>query len=285
VRAKHHEVSTAAGCDGAGVSSRPSVPEALAGSGSAAVRCKVPQVLAIFWITKALTTALGESTSDYLVHAMPPAAAVLLGFVAFCGALAVQLRAPGYSAVRYWLAVAMVGVFGTMAADVLHVGFAVPYPVSAVLFLVVLAAVFVGWQRTEGTLSVHSVVTRRRELFYWAAVVATFALGTAVGDLTATSFGLGYLPSAVLFAALIAVPALWYRFGGLNPVAAFWGAYVLTRPLGASVADWLGKPVGEHGLGLGAGPVSLAFAVVLAVIVAYLARSRADSPPDYVTGG
>jgi uncharacterized membrane-anchored protein len=101
---------------------------------------------------------------------------------------------------------------------------------------------------------------------------------------TATSFGLGYLPSALLFAALIGVPALWYRFGGLNPVAAFWGAYVLTRPLGASVADWLGKPVGEHGLGLGAGPVSLAFAVILAVIVAYLARSRADSPRDSVTG-
>jgi uncharacterized membrane-anchored protein len=243
---------------------------------------KVPQVLAVFWITKALTTAFGESTSDFLVHAIAPVPAVLLGFVAFCVALVVQLRAARYSAACYWFAVAMVGVFGTMAADVLHVGFGVPYPVSAVLFVIALAAVFVGWYRVEGTLSVHSIVTTRRELFYWAAVVATFALGTAAGDLTAYTFGLGYLASAVLFAALIAVPALWYRFGGLNPVAAFWGAYVLTRPLGASVADWLGKPTGVGGLGLGAGPVSLLLAAVIVAIVAYLVRSRADAPRDDV---
>ena len=240
--------------------------------------CKVPQVLAVFWVTKALTTAFGESTSDFLVHAISPVPAVLLGFVAFCVALVVQLRAPRYNAACYWFAVAMVGVFGTMAADVLHVGFGVPYPASAVLFVVALAAVFVSWYRVEGTLSVHTIVTRRRELFYWAAVVATFALGTAAGDLTAYSFGLGYLTSAVLFAALICVPALWYRFGGLNPVVAFWSAYVLTRPLGASVADWLGKPTGDGGLGLGAGPVSLAFAVVIVAIVVHLVRSRADAP-------
>lgn len=262
------------------MSSHRSAPTAPSTPAGTTLGNKVPQVLAIFWITKALTTALGESTSDYLVHAMPPVAAVLLGFVAFCAALVFQLRARQYSAVRYWLAVAMVGVFGTMAADVLHVGFGVPYAVSAVLFLVVLAGVFVLWQRTEGTLSVHTIVTPRRELFYWAAVVSTFALGTAVGDLTATSFGLGYLASAVLFAALIAVPALWHRFGHLNPIAAFWGAYVLTRPLGASVADWLGKPTDERGLGLGAGAVSLVFAVVLVVIVAVLARTGADAPRD-----
>jgi uncharacterized membrane-anchored protein len=241
---------------------------------------KVPRVAAIFWLTKALTTAMGESTSDYLVHALAPVVAVLLGFVAFCVALAVQLRAPRYAAARYWFAVAMVGVFGTMAADVLHVGFGVPYPVSAVLFVVVLAAVFLGWHRLEGTLSVHSIVTRRRELFYWAAVVATFALGTAVGDLTAHSFGLGYLASAGLFAALIAVPALWYRIGGLNPVVAFWWAYVLTRPFGASVADWLGKPVSDGGVGLGAGVTSALLALTIVVVVIYLQRTRADAPTD-----
>jgi uncharacterized membrane-anchored protein len=241
---------------------------------------KVPQVLAIFWVTKALTTALGESTSDFLVHAMPPVAAVLLGFVAFCIALTVQLRARRYSAARYWFSVAMVGVFGTMAADVLHVGFGVPYPVSATLFAVALVAVFVGWYRLEGTLSVHSIDTPRRELFYWAAVVVTFALGTAVGDLTAYTVGLGYAASVVLFAALITVPALGYRFFALNAVAAFWSAYVLTRPLGASVADWLGKPAADGGVGVGAGVVSIVLAAVIAAIVVYLARSGADAPQD-----
>lgn len=239
---------------------------------------KVPRVIAVFWLTKALTTAMGESTSDYLVHAIPPVAAVLLGFVGFCVALTLQLRAPEYSAARYWFAVAMVGVFGTMAADVLHVAFHVPYVASAVLFALVLAGVFVGWYRTEGTLSVHEVTNRRRELFYWAAVVATFALGTAVGDLTAYTVGLGYLASAVLFAVLIAVPAIGYRLLALNAVTAFWTAYVLTRPLGASVADWLGKPTVDRGVGLGAGPVSLVLAGLIVAIVVHLVRSRADAP-------
>ncbi len=241
---------------------------------------KVPRVAAIFWITKALTTAMGESTSDFLVHALNPVPAVLLGFVAFCVALVVQLRASSYSAARYWFAVSMVGVFGTMAADVLHVGFGVPYPVSAALFVIVLAGVFVTWHRVEGTLSVHTIVTRRRELFYWAAVVATFALGTAVGDLTAHSFGLGYLASAAMFAALIAVPALWHRFGRLDPILAFWWAYVLTRPLGASLADYLGKPTSGGGLGVGAGVTSAALAAVIVAIVIYLQRTGADAPQE-----
>lgn len=241
---------------------------------------KVPRVAVIFWVTKALTTAMGESTSDFLVHAISPVVAVLLGFTAFCVALVVQLRAPGYTAARYWFAVSMVGVFGTMAADVLHVGFGVPYPVSAVLFVLVLAGVFVAWHRYEGTLSVHSIVNMRRELFYWAAVVATFALGTAVGDLTAYTFGLGYLASAVLFAALIAVPALWNRFGALNPVLAFWWAYVLTRPLGASVADWLGKPTSSGGVGVGAATVSTLLALTIVAIVVYLQRTGADAPSE-----
>ena len=239
---------------------------------------KVPKVVALFWVTKALTTAFGESTSDWLVHLIAPVAAVLLGFVAFLVGLALQLRAPRYVAWAYWFAVAMVGVFGTMAADVLHVGFHVPYLVSAIVFAVVLAAVFVIWYRCERTLSVHAITTRRRELFYWCAVVGTFALGTAVGDLMATTFGLGYWGSAVLFAVLIGIPAFGYRVLRWNAVACFWTAYVLTRPLGASVADWLGKPVHDHGLGLGAGPVSAAFGLVIVLIVGYLARSHADDP-------
>ena len=207
-------------------------------------------------------------------------AAVLLGFVAFCGSLAWQFRARRYIAVRYWLAVAMVGVFGTMAADVLHVGFHVPYTVSAPLFAIFLAAVFVVWYRSEHTLSVHDVTTTRRECFYWAAVVGTFALGTAAGDLTATTLGLGYLGSAVLFAGLILIPAIGYRFFALNGIAAFWIAYVLTRPVGASVADWLGKPHDAGGLGWGAGPVAVVLGLLIACCVGYLAFTRADAPRE-----
>jgi uncharacterized membrane-anchored protein len=139
----------------------------------------------MFWIIKGLSTGLGESASDFLVHSIVPELAVILGFIAFVVAMAVQFRQARYVPWSYWLAVVMVGIFGTMAADVLHVAFHVPYVASAILYASVLAIVFVAWRRTEGTLSIHSIDTPRREAFYWAAVVATFAMGTAVGDVTA----------------------------------------------------------------------------------------------------
>ena len=210
-----------------------------------------------FWIVKGLSTAMGESTSDYLVHRIHPVPAVLLGFAGFLVALALQFSMRRYLAWTYWFAVVMVGVFGTMAADVLHVGFGVPYFASATFLAVALAAVFATWQRSEKTLSIHSITTRRRELFYWAAVVATFALGTAAGDLTAYTLHLGYVLSIVLFAAVIAIPAVGYWRLHWNPIFAFWFAYVVTRPLGASFADWMGKPVSLGGLGWGQGRVSL----------------------------
>ncbi len=247
-----------------------------AASGTGAGALRVPEITAYFWIIKALSTAMGESTSDFLVHVMSPVLAVGLGFVAFVGALSLQLSRRRYLAWTYWLAVLMVGVFGTMAADVLHVGFHVPYIASSVLYAIVLAAVFVTWQRTERTLSIHEVDTLRRELFYWAAVVATFAMGTAVGDLTATTFGLGYDYSIVLFAAMIVIPAIGYRWFRWNAVLSFWFAYVVTRPLGASFADWVGKPVSVGGLGVGDGRVSLALTVVIAILVAYLAVTHRD---------
>ena len=141
----------------------------------------------------------------------------------------------------------MVGVFGTMCADVLHVGFGIPYIASTIFFAVVLVVVFRTWYRIEGTLSIHSIHTPRREAFYWAAVLSTFALGTAAGDLTANSLGLGYFGSIWLFAAIIAIPAIGYFRFGMGSVLAFWFAYVVTRPLGASVADWLGKRKGWAG--------------------------------------
>jgi uncharacterized membrane-anchored protein len=241
---------------------------------------KVPEVTAFFWIVKALTTAMGESTSDFLVHEIVPEIAVVIGFIAFCAALYLQFAKDRYVPWAYWLAVAMVGVFGTMAADVLHVGLGVPYIASTIFFAIALAVVFRTWYRVEGTLSIHSITTPRRELFYWAAVLATFALGTAAGDLTAVTVGLGYFGSIVLFAVVISIPALGYFRYGMNSILAFWFAYVVTRPLGASVADWLSKSGSNGGLGLGTGPVSLAFAAMIAAFVYYLGRSGRDTPAD-----
>nr|WP_274636374.1 hypothetical protein [Microbacterium bovistercoris] len=234
-------------------------------------RVAAPSVM--FWVTKGASTALGEALSDFSIHVMPPVVAVLLGFALFAAALALQLTRRRFIAGVYWLAVAMVGVFGTMAADVVHVVLGAPYAVSTAVYALLLALVFVGWRLIERTLDVHEIISARRELFYWAAVVGTFALGTALGDFTAVGLGLGYLPSIALFALLILVPALGYRVLRWNAVFAFWFAYVLTRPLGASVADWLGKPVADGGVGLGAGWVSLGFAVTMLALV--LATVRA----------
>jgi uncharacterized membrane-anchored protein len=169
----------------------------------------------------------------------------------------------------------MVAVFGTMAADVTHVVLGIPYLVSTVFFAVALAVIFVVWYASEKTLSIHSINTPRREMFYWATVIATFALGTAAGDLTAVTRGLGYFSSGVLFAVLFAVPALAYRLFGLNEVVAFWFAYIITRPLGASFADWLGKPY-LGGLGLGDTQVSLVLTILIIGFVGYLTVTRKD---------
>jgi uncharacterized membrane-anchored protein len=237
---------------------------------------RVPEITIYFWVIKALSTAMGESTSDYLVHAIDPVIAVLLGFAGFLAALALQFAMRRYVAWTYWLAVVAVGVFGTMAADVLHVSFGVPYVLSSIFYAVVLVAVFEIWHQTERTLSIHSVNTPRREAFYWAAVVATFAMGTALGDLTSITLHLGYFGSALLFAAVIAIPAIGYWRFGWNAIFSFWFAYVATRPLGASLADWTGKAKSAGGLGLGDDTVALALTLVIFVMVAFLAITRAD---------
>ena len=241
---------------------------------------KVPaRITAVFWALKLLSTAMGEATSDSLVHGINQYLAVVLGFLAFAAAMVLQLRARRYKPWTYWLAVAMVAVFGTMAADVLHIGLHVPYAASSIFYLVVLAAVLVVWYRSERTLSIHSIRTPRRELFYWATVLATFALGTAVGDLTATTFHIGYLGSGLMFIGLFAVPGLAYRLARVNSVLAFWTAYILTRPLGASFADYLGFSRSAGGIGLGHPAVAVIFTVPIVVLVAYLARSQQDAAP------
>ena len=237
-----------------------------------------------FWLAKAASTALGEALSDFSIHVMPPVAAVLLGFALFVAALALQLTRRRYLPAVYWLTVAMVGVFGTMAADVVHVVIGLPYVVSATAYALVLAVVFTGWWLTERTLDVHAITTTRRELFYWAAVVGTFAMGTALGDFTAIGLHLGNLPSIALFAVLILIAALGYRVLRWNGVFAFWFAYVLTRPLGASVADWLGKPIADGGVGIGSGWVALGFAVAMAVIVVVSVRVAERRLPVAPTG-
>jgi uncharacterized membrane-anchored protein len=246
---------------------------------------KVPEVTAIFWVVKALTTGMGESTSDFLVHGLVPEIAVVLGGIAFVAALYLQFSSDRYVPWRYWLAVAMVGVFGTMCADVLHVGLGIPYVVSTIFYAIVLAVVFRAWYRTEGTLSIHSITTERREVFYWAAVLATFALGTAAGDLTAVTFGLGFFGSGLIFVAIIAIPALGYFRFGMNSILAFWFAYVVTRPLGASFADWLGVSSARGGLAIGTGLVSFVLAAMIAMFVAFLTSTGIDLPEDQGRAG
>jgi uncharacterized membrane-anchored protein len=256
-------------------------------SGAHSVLNKVPEITVYFWVIKVLTTGMGETAADYLAHRFAPPVAVGLGAVAFAAALILQFAVRRYVAWVYWLAVVMVSVFGTMAADVLHIGLGVPYLVSTSFFLVALAVVFAVWYRTERTLSIHTIDTRRREFFYWATVLTTFALGTAAGDLTATTIGWGYLASGIVFAVAIAVPAIAHRRFGLGAVPAFWIAYVITRPLGASFADWMGVSHARGGLAWGTGPVTLGWLAVIVALVAYLMITRTDVTPSgtAATGG
>jgi uncharacterized membrane-anchored protein len=244
---------------------------------------KVPEITIYFWIIKVLTTGQGEATSDFLVHRLYPPVAVVLAGIALVAALLLQLRTRRYNVWVYWLAVVMVSVFGTMDADVLHIGLGIPYYISTTFFAIVLAIVFSAWYTSERTLSIHSIITRRRELFYWAAVMTTFALGTAAGDMAAKTLGLGYLGAGLMFAALIAVPALCYWGFGLNAIVAFWFAYIVTRPLGASFADWMGVPKAQGGLGYGRGVVSLGLTILIVCFVAFLAVTKRDVKPEDVT--
>jgi uncharacterized membrane-anchored protein len=243
---------------------------------SGALLTKVPEIIAFFWITKVATTAMGETTSDALNGLLGPAIAVPLMLIGLVWTLRRQFHAERYDAWTYWGVVVMVAIFGTSAADALHVALGVPYLAVTILYAIVLAVVFAAWHRSEGNLSIHSIYTKRREAFYWATVLATFALGTATGDMTATTLHLGYFVSGLLFIGLIAIPAIAYRYFGMNEVLAFWIAYVLTRPLGASFADWMAVEPSRGGLGLGTGGASLILLALVMLAVSRLARTRMD---------
>ena len=194
----------------------------------------------------------------------------------FVVGLVLQFRTRRYRAVAYWFLAYSIAIFGTGVADFLHLDLHIPYSGTTLLWAIILIAVFWIWHHNEGTLSIHSVTTQRREIYYWMTVFATFALGTALGDYTATALGLGYLASGILFGVVILIPALaWWKLG-LNEVAAFWSAYVVTRPLGASFADYISKPQDLSGLNFGNGPTAVLFTVVVAVLVLYLAIARPD---------
>jgi uncharacterized membrane-anchored protein len=241
----------------------------------APVAAKVPEVIFWFWVTKILTTAGGEATSDYLKTwgNIKGGATEVLVFVV---GVIWQFSTRRYQAFSYWFLAFAIAIFGTGVSDFLHLDVHIPYLGTTLMWAVILAAIFVLWQKSEGTLSIHSIVTQRREAFYWATVFATFALGTALGDYTASSLHLGYLASAILFSVLILVPAVATGYLGFNRIAGFWAAYVLTRPLGASYADYISKSQALSGINFGDGQTALVFFGAVFVLVAYLAISRVD---------
>jgi uncharacterized membrane-anchored protein len=246
----------------------------------APVAAKVPEVIFLFWVVKILTTAGGEATSDYLkIYGNIKGGAVEVGL--FVVGLVLQFGTRRYRAFAYWFLAFDIAIFGTGVSDFLHLDVGIPYAGTTLLWAVILAAIFLLWQHREGTLSIHSITTQRREAFYWATVFATFALGTALGDFTATSLHLGYLASGILFGVVILLPALAWRQFSLNSIAAFWMSYIVTRPLGASFADYISKPRYLSGIKFGDGPTALVFAIAVFVLVSYLAVSRPDiqQPP------
>jgi uncharacterized membrane-anchored protein len=241
----------------------------------APVAAKVPEVILVFWVVKILTTAGGEATSDYLKTYGNFKGGGIEVLVIVVGLL-LQFGTSRYRAFAYWALAFAIAITGTGVSDFLHLDVHIPYAGTTLLWAVVLAAIFWLWQRSEGTLSIHSITTQRREAYYWATVFATFALGTALGDFTATSLNLGYLDSGILFAIVIMIPALARWRLGLNSVAAFWMSYIVTRPLGASFADYISKPKNISGIGFGDGPTAIVFAVAVFVLVSYLALVRPD---------
>jgi uncharacterized membrane-anchored protein len=239
---------------------------------------KVPEVTLYFWIIKILCTTVGETASDYLSDNVGLG---LTNTTFITGALLIatlvfQFRARRYVAGLYWLGIVLISVVGTQITDNLTDNAGVSLVITTIVFSIVLAGVFSAWFASERTLSIHTIFTTRRESFYWLAVLFTFALGTAAGDLTAERLNLGYWVSALMFAGLIAaVAAAHYRFG-VNAVAAFWVAYILTRPLGASLGDFLSQARADGGLGLGTTATSVIFLSAIVLVVAYLSVTRKD---------
>ena len=237
---------------------------------------RVPEVTLVFWILKILATTVGETAADVLSTTFK------LGTVGTSYVMAVfllislvfQLRARRYVPPIYWIVVVFISVVGTLISDNLVDNLGVPLSTTSLIFTAALVAVFIIWYWSERTLSVHTIYTVGRELFYWAAILFTFSLGTSAGDLLSERLGLGYPLSALMFAAAIAVIYLAYRVKIVNEVLAFWLAYILTRPLGASMGDLLTQEKNAGGLGLGTIPVSIVCLLGIVVGVIHLSREE-----------
>lgn len=239
---------------------------------------KVPEITIYFWVIKVLATTVGETFADWLTETlgMTLTTATLVVGAILVATLVAQFRATRYVAPIYWLAVVLISVVGTLITDNLVDVMGVPLWVTTVVFAVALGITFAVWYRVEHTLSIHSITSTRREAFYWLAILFTFALGTAAGDLLAEGLALGYLASALLFAAAIGVVAAAHRWFGLGAVLSFWIAYILTRPLGASIGDLLSQSTADGGLGLGTTTTSIIFLAAIAITVAFLTITQRD---------
>ena len=240
---------------------------------------KVPQPTATFWIIKILATTVGETFADFLATNLNLGltnTTIVMGTL-LAIVLVFQFRSLRYVPGIYWLAVVLISIVGTLITDNLTDNFGIPLETTTIVFAIALAVVFAAWYASERTLSIHSITTRRREGFYWLAILFTFALGTAAGDLIAEGLDLGYFVSALLFAGAIALVGCAYRFAKLNAILAFWVAYILTRPLGASLGDFLSQPIPDGGLGLGTvGTSALFLSAILALIIALSRRQRKE---------
>ena len=239
---------------------------------------KVPEATLVFWLIKIMSTTVGETGADYLAVHVGLGATMTGGItvVLLSVALLLQLRAPRYVPWIYWLTVVLVSVVGTQITDMLTDGLGVSLHLSTGVFALALGATFAIWYAIERTLSIHSIVTSRRELFYWTAILFTFALGTAAGDLATEALQLGFQVGVLVFGLLIAAVAAAYRLGA-NPVLTFWLAYVLTRPLGASLGDLLSQARTYGGVGLGTMLTSIVFLVTIAGLVVYLTLTEAGT--------
>jgi uncharacterized membrane-anchored protein len=245
---------------------------------------KVPQVTLAFWIIKIMSTTVGETGADYLAVNVGLGTGITGAIVAalLATSLLLQFRSRRYVPWVYWLTVVLVSVAGTQITDALTDGLEVSLYWSTAVFALMLAAIFAIWYAIERTLSIQTIVTRRRELFYWAAILVTFALGTAAGDLATEALGLGFNLGVMIFGALIGAIGLLYYFG-VNAVLTFWLAYILTRPLGASLGDLLSQAREYGGVGFGTIYTSVCFLFVIGLLVAFANTGQSEtriSPED-----
>lgn len=250
-------------------------------NGAARILNKVPQVTLAFWAIKIMSTTVGETGADYLaVHAgLGKAVTNGITLIVLLVALTLQLRTRRYIPWIYWLTVVLVSIVGTQITDALTDGMDVSLYITTPVFAAALAGTFAVWYATERTLSIHTIVTRRREIFYWTAILLTFALGTAAGDLATEAAGLGFNLGVIAFGAMIAVVTTVYYFGA-NAVLCFWIGYILTRPLGASLGDLLSQSREYGGLGFGSVYTSLGFLIVIVMLVAFLTLYDRSTPGD-----